>query len=256
MPTRARHTLDGSWLLSANHSVRSKVCPLAGFLSSILSLGGNIVPDEITDSDSPRKNETSSKMDESVLHLTDPVRFAMQVAERARQLGGRFPTASICGAMASQLVLVGAILGGCYFLSAGTLISWWCDVSPSCRVSPLRTTPVTRFASERSVLTLPRRDTGCFTGTPSSVSAPSSRTLPAFLSPRRIRCVCGQLRKSSSARTPLGSCAPQGQRRCAVEHQESAHHRIPNCETFVSSEATARQGRCVCATKRLQPLGV
>ena len=170
---------------SANHSVRSKVCPLAGFLSSILSLGGNIIPDEITDSDSPGKKETP-KLDESVLHLTDPELFAIQVAERARQLDGRFPTASIYGAMASQLVLVGAILGGCYFLSAGTLISWWCDVSPSCRVSPLRKTPVTRFTSERSVLILPRRDTGCFTGTPSSVSAPSSRTLPAFPLPRRI----------------------------------------------------------------------
>ncbi len=117
-----------------------KLCPLAGILSILLSLGGNIVPVEVNDyknigdftyqgmvpvadaSFPPRENETGGSTGKS-----EAEKFADEVAQRAKKDWGVRPTRSIAGGMILQAVAIGTILVACWFLESGSVLVWWCE---------------------------------------------------------------------------------------------------------------------------------
>ena len=55
--------------------------------------------------------------------------FAKSVHERAMNPIGSRPTVAITVGILMQLFWIGVILFACWFLSAGSIIVWWCTVS-------------------------------------------------------------------------------------------------------------------------------
>lgn len=128
-----------------------KLCPLAGFFSSVLALGGSIVPNQVSEYASledfsyagmPSTNSVDGLMKRRLSGKTWPEqldddpdliaeRFADQVHARAidnRGTAKLFKVAvGICGLIACILLICGA----CVILSAGSIVVWWCQVSVS-----------------------------------------------------------------------------------------------------------------------------
>ncbi|KAF2026293.1 hypothetical protein EK21DRAFT_74485 [Setomelanomma holmii] len=124
-----------------------KLVPLAGFLSSVLSLGGSIVPHQVSDyasledfsyNDMPNNNATdgmlrrrvsgktwSDQFELDVQQIAE--HFADQVYARAMDLRGSSKTWKIGLGICGLIVCVLLICGACYMLSAGSIVVWWCE---------------------------------------------------------------------------------------------------------------------------------
>lgn len=72
-----------------------------------------------------RANDDEGKIE----NKTEAERFADAVAKRANQETGTRPMLKIGAAMGLQCAAIGAILIACWFLEAGAVLVWWCEVS-------------------------------------------------------------------------------------------------------------------------------
>lgn len=129
-----------------------KLVPLAGFLSMALSLGGNIVPHQVSDYTSledfsysgmrstavgekskrhtgstPNINSLTEETDSDV--STAAQKFAEQVYERAMDPRGSNKTPNITAGIVVLCSCVVCILVACWFLQTGAIVVWWCTVS-------------------------------------------------------------------------------------------------------------------------------
>ncbi|KAH8886644.1 hypothetical protein GQ53DRAFT_341669 [Thozetella sp. PMI_491] len=114
-----------------------KLCPLAGILSILLSLGGNIVPMEVNDYENIDKFQYQGMMPSAHDHVddsgdagegkTEAELFANQVLQRARSHTGGRPISSIVLGMLFQCCAIAAILVACWFLESGAILVWWCE---------------------------------------------------------------------------------------------------------------------------------
>ncbi|KAI2629549.1 hypothetical protein GGR54DRAFT_267464 [Hypoxylon sp. NC1633] len=113
-----------------------KMVPLAGVLSMMLSLGGNIVPDSSVDyerdgftyggiigSDDTAPGEG---VDTPVGQM-DASTFAKEVLRRARrETGSRKRSVAAIGIFC-QLFWIGTIVFACWFTESGAILVWWCQ---------------------------------------------------------------------------------------------------------------------------------
>lgn len=134
-----------------------KLMPLAGVLSMVISLGGNIIPMEVnqyekidtfeyqgyiaTDTRSKERDRhrnsfgpgmgtqmstTSTTAQEERLNAEA---FAELVYKRSRNPVGSRPILAIVAGCLLQCLWLAIILYACYFLSSGAIIVWWCEVN-------------------------------------------------------------------------------------------------------------------------------
>ena len=129
-----------------------KLMPVAGVLSMLLSLGGNIVPMEVNqyerlDSFSyagmvgslPEERPTVPTDASSQQGKTEAEVFADEVHARALDSSGSNKSGVITAGIILQLFWLGCILTACWFIQSGSIIVWWCTVSCLCaRVSQSR----------------------------------------------------------------------------------------------------------------------
>jgi hypothetical protein len=119
-----------------------KLMPVAGILSMLLSIGGNIVPMEVNqyerlDSFSyagmvgslPEEKVTIPTDASSQQGLTEADSFANEVHARALDSTGSNKSGVIAAGIALQLFWLGCILTACWFIQSGSIIVWWCTVS-------------------------------------------------------------------------------------------------------------------------------
>lgn len=115
-----------------------KLVPLAGVLSMMLSLGGNIVPSISDDYEQAGYTYdgmigTEGNIDDTEsrslsVHKLDPATFAQVVRARAdNPLGGSKRMTAAIG-MFSQLFWIGVIIFACCFTQKGAVVVWWCKV--------------------------------------------------------------------------------------------------------------------------------
>lgn len=119
-----------------------KLMPIAGVLSMMLSLGGNIVPTEASHYEikAPRFSyggwvatcskeddldecEDSPKADDS-----DPKAFAGMVERRAKDPRGGQRFARVWYGVLLQLFWIAVIMTACWFAGSGSILVWWCKV--------------------------------------------------------------------------------------------------------------------------------
>jgi hypothetical protein len=125
-----------------------KLVPLAGFFSSVLSLGGSIVPRQVSEYASledftyagmPNGNSVDGMMKRRVSGRTftdqsdiDPQaiaeNFADQVYARAMDPRGSAKTWKVALGLCGQVACIGLIVGACWILSEGSIVVWWCKV--------------------------------------------------------------------------------------------------------------------------------
>jgi hypothetical protein len=113
-----------------------KLVPLAGFLSMLLSLGGNIVPQHLTDYEETAFSyggmiATETKSSEAYDQPPEttnlsPKAFAQHVRARALNPHGSSKRLVAAIGIFSQLVWIGIILLACYMTQSGGVVTWWC----------------------------------------------------------------------------------------------------------------------------------
>jgi hypothetical protein len=126
-----------------------KLVPLAGFFSSVLSLGGSIVPRQVSEYASledftyagmPSGNSVDGMMKRRPSGRTftdqsdmDPQsvaeHFADQVYARAMDSRGSAKLWKVAMGLSGQVACIGLIVGACWILSEGSIVVWWCKVS-------------------------------------------------------------------------------------------------------------------------------
>lgn len=125
-----------------------KLMPLAGILSMMLSLGGNIVPTSSADYEvnaekfsyggyiaSSREHENQVEAfnnpedTKDRLTGTPAERFSARVERKSREKVIGRKTRKICIGISIQLFWLGILLFACYFTAAGGVVSWACKVS-------------------------------------------------------------------------------------------------------------------------------
>jgi hypothetical protein len=119
-----------------------KLMPLAGVLSMVLSLGGNIVPMEVNqyeriDSFSyagmigslPEDQPTVPTDESSEKGLTEAQKFGREVHDRAMNYEGSNKSGVITAGILLQLFWLACILSACGFIQMGGILVWWCTVS-------------------------------------------------------------------------------------------------------------------------------
>lgn len=125
-----------------------KLVPFAGFLASLLSLGGSIIPNQVSDYASLEDFSYSgmpsaSPVDAMIKRRPSAKTWAENSETDVQLLAEHFADQVFARAMDSRASskhwkvvlgmfgLVGCILlicGACYMLSAGSIIVWWCQV--------------------------------------------------------------------------------------------------------------------------------
>ena len=128
-----------------------KLMPLAGFLSMLLSLGGNIVPSETSDYTLKAKafnygGFVRTRRSDSGFHQVtymdnephddknEARQFARNVWRRANNFQGSRQRGAIAFGITVQLFWIGVLIGVCIFLELGSVVVWWCQVSALLRV--------------------------------------------------------------------------------------------------------------------------
>lgn len=126
-----------------------KLVPLAGFFTSLLSLGGSIIPNQVSDyasledfsysgmhSESPvdgmiKRRPSAKTWDENSEADIQVVaeHFADQVFARAMDSRGSEKRWKVLLGMFGLVGCILLICGACYILSAGSIVVWWCEVS-------------------------------------------------------------------------------------------------------------------------------
>jgi hypothetical protein len=127
-----------------------KLMPIAGVLSMLLSLGGNIVPMELTDYETvdqfsyagmvPTADSKADRVEFQPIGETEAERFASRVYIRALDARGARRTLAIWGGIGLQLFWLTCILVACWFLESGSIIVWWCTVRSTLHSLPLIST--------------------------------------------------------------------------------------------------------------------
>lgn len=120
-----------------------KLMPLAGVLSMLLSLGGNIVPMEVNqyeriDSFSyagmvgslPEEKPTAPTDPSEQEGVTEAEKFAKEVMKRAMNHSGSNKSMKITLGILLQLFWLSCIMAACWFVQTGAIIVWWCTVRP------------------------------------------------------------------------------------------------------------------------------
>lgn len=121
-----------------------KLMPLAGILSMILSLGGNIVPMDATDYElsstafayggliatqekhiERRKNEIDFK----TAYVSPAETFANRVEKRAQERRGSTKRFIVFVGICFQISWFCILMFACYFAQSGGVVAWWCKVS-------------------------------------------------------------------------------------------------------------------------------
>lgn len=116
-----------------------KLMPIAGLLSMTISLGGNIVPREVTDFERVDTFSYQGFVATADHQTRDPVlkstgeteaeHFASEVHSRALEFRGKKNFFAIWIGITLQVFWLSCILVACWFLESGTVVTWWCIVS-------------------------------------------------------------------------------------------------------------------------------
>jgi hypothetical protein len=116
-----------------------KLMPIAGLLSMTISLGGNIVPREVTDFERVDTFSYQGFVATADHQTSDPVfrptgeteaeHFASEVHRRALDFRGKRRSFTVWIGITLQVFWLSCILAACWFLESGTVITWWCTVS-------------------------------------------------------------------------------------------------------------------------------
>ncbi len=104
----------------------------------MLSLGGNIIPMDVTDYEAidgftysgliATEDQNTSNVDLSLSGGTEAERFASRVYNRAINPRGARKSVAIYIGIGMQVFWLGCILFACWLLESGSIIAWWCDV--------------------------------------------------------------------------------------------------------------------------------
>ena len=174
-----------------------KLMPIAGILSMMLSLGGNIVPMDISDYEQvdtfsyagmiPTADQKTNSFVAKSTGETEAERFAALVHSRARDKLGARRSVAIWFGILLQCFWLTCILIACWFLDSGSIIVWWCTVSRSAFKIEIR---------NYSHLTLQRTTVGCSSGLASSPCLHSWRISQVFPSPDSGRFESPELHES------------------------------------------------------------
>ena len=172
--------------------VVTKLMPLAGLCSMLLSLGGSMVPSSVSEYDpsdtytyegmmsssaaiQKRVNNTADKIGAAVAdedEKVNPLKQEIEARVSSFNEGGGTYT-SIWYGLCGQVILIAALIIPLYFAQLGAVIEWWCQVK--------------RFAQIHLLLNNEecRPDIGCSIGTRLSPCLHSLKTSPVYLSPTK-----------------------------------------------------------------------
>lgn len=182
-----------------------KLMPLAGILSMLLSLGGNIVPTEATDYELNSSAlsyggmiATSNEDDEDETEairppLSNAQAFAAEVDARSQDMKGGTKYVRVWYGVILQLFWLAVLLGACWFTQSGSILVWWCKVRSRCSCCSTK-----GDANDRHRIGL-----GCSSGMPWSHAHRCLRTLQACRSLVSGRCASPGPPKFELARTLL-----------------------------------------------------
>ena len=145
-----------------------KLMPLAGILSMLLSLGGNIVPTEANDYElnssafsyggmiaTSNKEQEVDEMEDRPA-LSGAQAFAAKVDVRSQDMRGGTKYVRVWYGIVLQILWLGVLLGACWFTQSGSILVWWCKVrGPACY----------EFFPRRYADDFHRRGVGCSSGT-------------------------------------------------------------------------------------------
>lgn len=124
-----------------------KLMPVAGVLSMMLSLGGNIVPTEASgyQMKAPRfsygglvasrskENDAEEPDDFQTTDEPDSQVFANMVERRAKDPRGGQRFVRVWYGIILQLCWIGVVMTACWFAGSGSILVWWCKVSEKIR---------------------------------------------------------------------------------------------------------------------------
>jgi hypothetical protein len=115
-----------------------KLVPIAGILSMLLSLGGNIVPQNLTEyGENSFTYEgmiaTEEMMEKNYMSMPNVENmnaneFSELVARRARSNRGSSKRGVAIVGITAQLCWIATILVACYITQSGGVVVWWCKV--------------------------------------------------------------------------------------------------------------------------------
>ena len=117
-----------------------KLMPIAGILSMLLALGGNIVPTESHDYElnpsafsyggmiATSNDDDNYDIEDTRPALSGPQAFAAKVDARSRDMRNGTRYARVWYGMAIQLFWVGVLLTACWLTQSGSVLVWWCKV--------------------------------------------------------------------------------------------------------------------------------
>ena len=118
-----------------------KLMPIAGVLSMLLSLGGNIVPTEASDYElnssafsyggmiaTHTEEQEVEEMEENHSLSSGAQAFAAKVEARSRDMRGGTRYIRVWYGIIMQCMWLGVLLGTCWFTQSGSIIVWWCKV--------------------------------------------------------------------------------------------------------------------------------
>ncbi|KAK1835009.1 hypothetical protein QBC39DRAFT_299898 [Podospora conica] len=115
-----------------------KLVPIAGVLSMLLSLGGNIVPNTAGEYELEGYNYggviataggKDDDVDASILSVkhVDPATFAQVVKARAENPLGSNKRTTVTIGVLFQLFWIVVIIFSCWFTGVGAVVAWWCQ---------------------------------------------------------------------------------------------------------------------------------
>lgn len=124
-----------------------KLMPVAGVLSMMLSLGGNIVPTEASGYQmkaprfsygglvASRSNENDAEEPDDLQTTDEPDSqvFANMVERRAKDPRGGQRFVRVWYGIILQLCWIGVVMTACWFAGSGSILVWWCKVSEKIR---------------------------------------------------------------------------------------------------------------------------
>lgn len=147
-----------------------KLMPIAGVLSMLLSLGGNIVPTEASDYElntsafsyggmiaTHNSEEDEDKEDPSLAGQSEAQLFAAKVEKRSRNMVGGTKYIRVWYGIALQLLWLGVLLATCWFTQSGSIIVWWCKVYIYASTQSISLFTITNHKDSLGA--------GCFSGT-------------------------------------------------------------------------------------------
>jgi len=119
-----------------------KLMPLAGILSMLLSLGGNIAPTEANDYElnsalsyggmiATSKEDDEDGTEDTRPALSNAQAFAAQVDARSQDMKGGTKFVRVWYGVILQLFWLAVLLSACWFTQSGSILVWWCKVRSS-----------------------------------------------------------------------------------------------------------------------------